>query len=219
MSASRLGRSNNHVLFILTLLVLTSPVDRLAAQSPDYIIGKGDQLLVTVWGFPEFTTSTTVRDDGALSIPLVGDLQAAGLRREEFISNLRKKLADYVQGEIRVTVSVVASTTQRVTVLGAVARPDNYPLLNETGLLEVISTAGGYQSDANINRIKIFHKDKLQPATEIDLEYYMESAEIERMPKVKPGDVVFVPRQQNFMKDFGEYFGYVALFFALVRLT
>lgn len=189
------------------------------AQSPDYIIGKGDQLLITVWGFPEFTTSTSVRDDGAISIPLVGDLPAAGLRREELISNMRKKLADYVQGEIRITVSVVASTGQRVTVLGAVARPDNYPLMAETNLLEVMSTAGGYSTDANINKIRIFHKNKLQPASEIDLEYYMERAEIEQMPKVKPGDVVYVPYQRNFIKDFGEYFGYAALFFALVRLT
>lgn len=189
------------------------------AQPGEEPINKGDQLLITVWGYPEFTTSATVRDDGTLSIPLVGDLQAAGVRREEFIGSLRKKLADYIQGEIKVTVSVLSSPTQRVTVLGSVVRPDNYPVANEVNLLELITTAGGFTSDANLSRIKVFRKDKLQPAVEVDLEYFMERAEIDQMPTVKAGDVVFVPRQRNFVKDAGEYLGYVVLFFALFRLT
>jgi len=213
-----LRRCTASILFSGVFLALVSPFEAYS-QGMEDAISKGDQLLITVWGYPEFTTSATVRDDGTLSIPLVGDLQAAGVRREEFIGSLRKKLADYIQGEIKVTVSVLSSTTQRVAVLGSVVRPDNYPVANEVNLLELITTAGGFTSDANLSRIKVFRKDKLQPAAEVDLEYFMERAEIDQMPTVKPGDVVFVPRQRNFVKDAGEYLGYVVLFFALFRLT
>jgi protein involved in polysaccharide export with SLBB domain len=108
---------------------------------------------------------------------------------------------------------------QRVTVLGAVGRPDNYPISGEMYLLELMSLAGGYKEDAQLNRIKIFHKDKQQQPTEVDLESYIERSDIENMPKVRPGDIVFVPRQQNFVKEFGEFFRDVAFLFTLFRLT
>lgn len=200
-------------LALLTLAVVAH------AQPGDYLIGKGDQLLITVWGFPEFTTSTTVREDGLISIPLAGDIQAAGLRREEFIGVLKRQLAEYVQGEIKVTVSVLSSSLLRITVLGAVARPDNYPLSGETGLLEVIGAAGGPTSDANLTRVQIFRKDKTQGTVTVDLEQHLERAEVDRLPVVRPGDVVFIPRQKNFLKEFGEYMGYVVVFLALLLLT
>ena len=200
-------------LALLTLAVVAH------AQPGDYLIGKGDQLLITVWGFPEFTTSTTVREDGLISIPLAGDIQAAGLRREEFIGVLKRQLAEYVQGEIKVTVSVLSSSLLRITVLGAVARPDNYPLSGETGLLEVIGTAGGPTSDANLTRVQIFRKDNALGTVTVDLEQHLERAEVDRLPVVRPGDVVFIPRQKNFLKDFGEYMGYVVVFLALLLLT
>jgi polysaccharide biosynthesis/export protein len=203
--------------WLLALLVVAAalPVN---AQPGDYMIGKGDQLLITVWGYPEFTTSATVREDGALALPLAGDVQAAGLRREEFISALRKRLADYIQGDIRVTVSVLSSSVQRVAVLGAVVRPDNYPLSGETGLLDIIGTAGGPAPDANTGRIQIFRKDRTREPVVVDLDAYLEHAEIDRLPLVGPGDVVYVPRQKNFLKEFGEYVGYVAVFLALLRV-
>ncbi len=189
------------------------------SQGGEYVIGKGDQLLITVWGYNEFTTTQTVKDNGSLTMQLIGDVEAAGLTKDEFIGSLQKRLAEYVQGEIKITVAVLSSVGQRVTVLGAVGRPDNYPIGGEMYLLELMSLAGGYKEDAQLNRIKIFHKDKQQPPTEVDLESYIERSDIENMPKVRPGDIVFVPRQQNFVKEFGEFFRDVAFLFTLFRLT
>jgi polysaccharide export outer membrane protein len=188
-------------------------------QAPDYLIGKGDQLLITVWGFPEFSTSATVRDDGAVGIPLVGDAPAAGLRKEEFTASLKRRLAEYIQGEIRITVSVLASSSRRISVLGAVTRPDSYPLSGETPLLDVIGMAGGFSPDADPSRVRVFRKDDDRTTSTLDVEGAMERAEIERLPPVRPGDVVFVPASKNFVKDFAEYMGYVVAFFALVRIT
>jgi polysaccharide export outer membrane protein len=190
-----------------------------SAQPGDYLIGKGDQLLITVWGFPEFTTSATVREDGALALPLAGDIPAAGLRRPEFVSALKKRLGEFIQGEINVTVSVLSSSLQRISVLGAVTRPDTYPFTGETSLLAVLGAAGGPAPDANLRKVQIFRKDPAQENTVVDLERFMERADIDNLPLVKPGDVIFVPREKNFLKEFGEYMGYVVVFFALLRVT
>ncbi|MEK7250716.1 MAG: polysaccharide biosynthesis/export family protein [Bacteroidota bacterium] len=202
---------------LVSSLLLGASVSR--AQGVEYTINKGDQLLVTVWGYSEFTTTGTVRDNGMFGISLIGDLKAAGLTKEEFISNLQKKLAEYIPGDIKITVSVLSSIGQRVTILGAVTTPGNYAVSSEVNLLELISMAAGSLPDARLNRIKIFHKDKLQPPTEVDLETYIEKSDVENMPKVLAGDIVFVPRQQNFVKEFGEFFRDVAFLFTLFRFT
>lgn len=208
-----------HILLWATLALCLSSASVAQSQGGDYVIGKGDQLLITVWGYNEFTTTQTVKDNGALTMQLIGDVEAAGLTKDEFIGSLKKRLAEYIQGEIRITIAVLSSVGQRVTVLGAVGRPDSYPIATEINLLELVSLAGGPAQDARLNRIKIFHRDKLQPPTEVDLESYIERSDIENMPKVRAGDIVFVPRQQNFVKEFGEFFGGIAFLFTLFRLT
>jgi polysaccharide export outer membrane protein len=189
------------------------------AQGNEYIIGKGDELLVTVFGYNEFTTTATVKDNSMITIPLIGDMPAAGKTKQEFIADLKKKLAEYIQGDINVTVTVLSSIGQRATILGAVTRPDNYPISSEVTLLELVSMAGGYTADARLSKIKIFHKEKLQPPTDVDLDDYLERADIESMPRIKAGDIVFVPRQENVVKEFGEFFRDVAFLFTLFRLT
>ena len=215
---SMLRRQNPAVAFALVFsLSLGASISR--AQGGDYIINKGDQLLVTVWGYSEFTTTGTVRDNGMFGIPLIGDLNAAGLTKEEFRSNLQKKLAEYIPGDIKITVSVLSSIGQRVTILGAVTTPGNFAVSSELNLLELISMAGGSLPDARLNRIKIFPKDKQQPPTEVDLESYIEKSDVENMPKVYAGDIVFVPRQRDFIKEFGGFFSNVVFLLTLFRLT
>ena len=211
----------NQFITVSALVILLFVANSATSQNQggDYIIGKGDQLLITVWGYNEFNTTQTVKDNGAVSMPLIGDVEAAGLTKDEFIASLQKRLAEYVPGEIKITVAILSSVGQRVTVLGAVTRPDNYPIASEINLLELISMAGGSLPDARLNRVKIFHKDKLQPPTEVDLESFIERSDIEGMPKVRAGDIVFVPRQQNFIEEFGKFFRDVAFLFTLFRLT
>jgi polysaccharide export outer membrane protein len=206
------------IVAFLVLALLVIP-DKSRGQAADYIIGKGDQLLVTVWGYNEFTTTQTVRDNGTITIPLLGDLKAGGLTKDEFIGNLKKRLAEYIQGDINITVSVLSSIGQRVTILGAVTRPANYPVSSEINLLELISMAEGYLPDAQLSGIRIFHKDRTQSQTPVDLDDYLERADIENIPKVRPGDIVFVPKRENVVKEFGEFFRDVALLFTLFRLT
>jgi len=212
------SRTRSMAVIVLTFLCIAFS-QKGQAQGADYIIAKGDQLLVTVWEYSEFTTTATVKDDGMFTMPLLGELKAAGLTKDEFITSLKKKLAAYIKGEINITVSVLSSLGQRITVLGAVLRPENYPVSTEVNLLEIISMAGGYLPDARLDKVKIFHKDKLQAPTEVDLDTFLEKSDIENIPKVRAGDIVFVPRQQNVVRDFGEFFRDVAFLLTLFRLT
>lgn len=205
--------------FFFSFMSIFVAAATVSAQGNEYIIGKGDELLVTVFGYNEFTTTATVKDNGTITIPLIGDMPAAGKTKQEFIADLKKKLAEYIQGDINVTVTVLSSIGQRATILGAVTRPDNYPISSEVTLLELVSMAGGYTADARLSKIKIFHKEKLQPPTDVDLDDYLERADIESMPRIKAGDIVFVPRQENVVKEFGEFFRDVAFLFTLFRLT
>lgn len=211
--------SQSRLLFFLSLISFGVGASPLQAQGNEYIIGKGDELLVTVFGYNEFTTTSTVRDNGMITIPLIGDMLAAGKTKQEFIADLKKRLAEFIQGDINVTVTVLSSIGQRATILGAVNRPDNYPISSEVTLLELVSMAGGYTADARLSKIKIFHKEKLQPPTDVDLDDYLERADIEGMPRIKAGDIVFVPREENVVKEFGEFFRDVAFLFTLFRLT
>ena len=204
---------------LIALLLLVILPQFVLAQGGEYLIAKGDQMLVTVWGYSEFTTTSTVRDNGMFAMPLLGEIKAAGLTKDEFIAALKKKLAEYIQGEVRVTVSIVSSIGQRVTILGAVARPDNYPISSQISLLELLTMAGGPRTDARLSRIKIVHKDKLQPSSEVDLESYLDEFDIENIPKVQPGDLVFVPVQHDFVKELGTFLGSFTLLLALFRLT
>lgn len=214
--------SRRRTLFIISLVtgLLLSVSPAAMTQASSSVIVRGDHLQITVWGYPEFSTTATVRDDGAVSIPLVGDVQAAGSNREEFIASLKRALAEYIQGEIKVTVSVGGSSVvQYVTVLGAVTKPDRYPINETLRFLEILSMAGGYVENADIGSIRIFHRDKSVLTTEVDLDLAIERGSLETLPTLRADDVVFIPFRENLFKEIGEYFGYAALLFAIVRIA
>lgn len=203
----------------LWMLIFTLALSQSQAQTADYTISKGDQLLVTVWGYNEFTTTQTVRDNNSITMPLLGDIMAGGLTKDELIASLRERLSVYIQGDINITISVLSSIGQRVTILGSVRAPGNYPISSEINLLELLSMAGGYAVDAQLTGIRIFHKDRLPSPTEVDLEVYLETSDIDNIPKIRPGDMVFVPKRENVIKEFGEFLRDVAFLFTLFRLT
>ena len=203
------------ILFLGILMVF--PIGILCAQGSEHIIiSKGDQLLVTVWGYGEFTTTQTVKDNGMFTMPLIGEMKAAGLTKEEFIISLQKKLAEYIPGEIKITLSVLSSVGQRVTVLGAVTRPDNYAVSSEMNLLEAMRLGLGGETSAG--GLPIDSVDS-EGWLKVDLEDYIDRSDIENLPKVRAGDIVFVPRQQNVVREFGEFFRDVALLLTLFRIT
>jgi len=186
---------------------------------PETIIKPGDQVQVMVWGYPQFNTTTTVKNYGTISIPLIGDVIAEGLTENQLAGELKQRLSEYVKGDTRVTISHV-SMDNLISVMGAVNKQGNYTVLGEKSLVEIIADAGGTVSDADLRHVKIFRGGNAKNAEEINLQRLLENGNLGNAPKVKPGDTVFVPAEENLIKEIAGYGQQLLLlfgFFALLR--
>jgi len=123
----------------------------------DYVIGIPDVLKIHVWRSPELSVEVPVRSDGKISVPLVDDVQAEGLTTEELKEVLTEALSDYVTAP-DVTVIVEQINSHTVTVVGAVGRSGQLPLVRQTRVLEAIATMGGFTIWAKKDRVKIFRR-------------------------------------------------------------
>jgi polysaccharide export outer membrane protein len=126
-----------------------------AQADPSYVIGAQDVLNISVWKDPELTQAVPVRPDGKISMPLLNDVQAAGLTpdqlKEQITDGLKKFMTDPI-----VTVIVSQINSQRVYVTGEVTKAGAYPLLPQMTILQALSSAGGFTQFANTKKIYMF---------------------------------------------------------------
>jgi len=178
---------------------------RSEVRSDTYVIRQGDSIQVSVWGYQEFSTSAVVKGNGTLSVPLIGEIITAGLTKEQFVEQLRQKLSEYIQGEVKLTVTITSTILQRVSVLGSVTKQDNYPITTDVSLLEILTTAGGTTTDSDLRHIKILRGGmNLQPV-DVDLTLFIEKGNVESIPLVHPGDIVYVPKKANVISELSEF--------------
>ncbi len=183
------------------------------------LIKPGDQIQITVWGYPEFNTTTTVKDYGTITVPLVGEVIAAGMTEHQLSEELKQRLSEYVKGDVRLTISHIGMD-KRVSVMGAVTRQGNYPALNDLSLIEVIAEAGGTTPTADLRHIRIYRGGVYRDVLDVDLTKYLRNGNVRSIPDIYPGDTVFVPEQQNFVQSFANYASEIVLmfgFFTLIR--
>src|SRR5215469_13364488 len=129
-----------------------------ATTDPTYIIGPQDVIDIDVWHETELTRSVPVRPDGKISLPLVNDVQAAGLTPTQLADQLATKLKQFVT-DPQVTVIVTQINSQRVYILGEAARPGAYPLLPGMTVLQALSSAGGFTIFADLKKIYVLRKE------------------------------------------------------------
>src|SRR6202789_2790815 len=114
-----------------------------ATADPSYVIGPQDVLDISVWKEAELTRVVPVRPDGKISMPLLNDVQAAGLTPTQLAAELTTGLKRFV-ADPQVTVIVSQINSQRVYILGEANRPGAFPLLPGMTVLQAISSAGGF---------------------------------------------------------------------------
>ena len=119
-----------------------------------YIIGPEDGLFVRVWREMDFTASHIVRPDGKITIPLVGDVQAAGLTPERLGEQLKQALSDYINAP-DVTVTITQVNSKKFFITGQVGHPGEFPLVVPTRIFDALSNAGGFRDFANKKKIVI----------------------------------------------------------------
>jgi polysaccharide export outer membrane protein len=196
---------------------VSAPMSEVSSTTP---IKKGDQISMSVWGYPEFTTNTTVKETGTIVIPLVGEVVVAGLTRDQFSEMLRQRLSEYVKGEVRLTINIVSTVEQKISVFGAVNRLGSSSMTGEVSLLDLLIGAGGLTDDSDLEHIKIWRAADNSQAIEVNLNSYLDSGNIRGVPILHPGDTVYVPKKENVVRDvtgFMQDLFYLFGFFTLLR--
>ncbi|MDP1676626.1 MAG: polysaccharide biosynthesis/export family protein [Bacteroidota bacterium] len=188
-------------------------------QSPSYIFRQGDQLRITIRGYPEFDTTMVVNDVGTISMRYIGDLIVAGITRAQLSEDIVTKLSDYIKTEIFPSIVVLNALTQKVAVLGAVGRQENYSIQSDVTVLQILAMAGGATAESDLQHIKIFRNGDSGYFEEIDITKYISNGNISEMPLVKPGDTVYVPREENIIRELSSFFRDTIFIFTLFTIS
>lgn len=164
-----------------------------ATNDPHYFIGAQDVLDVSVWKEPELSRQVPVRPDGKISLPLLNDVQAVGLTPTELAAQITAGLNKYMTSP-QVTVIVSQINSQRIYILGEVARAGAYVLLPGMTVLQALSNAGGFTAFSNLKNIYVLRQENgKQQKLLFNYREVISGKRIEQNIALKPGDTVVVP--------------------------
>jgi polysaccharide export outer membrane protein len=158
------------------------------------VIGADDVLAVNVWKEPDVSRSVPVRSDGKISLPLVGELTAGGQTPLQLEQEITKRLASYIS-EPEVTVIVQDSKSQRINILGMVARPGTYMLTGSATILDAIAMAGGFRDFAKQKQIYVLrtNADGTEKRLAFNYKDVIKGKNPEQNVRLLPRDTVVVP--------------------------
>jgi polysaccharide export outer membrane protein len=131
-----------------------------AVQPNKYLIGPEDVLFIRVWRENDFTLPTAVRPDGKITMPLIGEVQAAGETPLQLTKALTELLTKYINNP-DVTVLITEVRSKKYYIIGEVNRQGSFALVTPTTVLEALSNAGGFHVFANTKKIKILRGGKV----------------------------------------------------------
>lgn len=164
-----------------------------AEASADYKIGPQDMVRVDVWKEPDVSRTIPVRPDGKISLPLLNDVQAAGLTAVQLANVIRDGLTKYITSP-QVTVTVTEINSRRVYCNGEVMKPGALALLPNMTALQAISSCGGFTQFARIKNIYILRvEDGKQVQHPFNYKDVIKGKKPEDNILLQPGDVIVVP--------------------------
>lgn len=171
-----------------------------AATGSEYRIGVGDTLQLFVWKEPEMSRELNVRMDGRVSIPLLGDIEAAGATPQRLSADVARMLGRFLTAP-QVTVGVLRANSYRFFVLGQVNRPGDFPLSGRMTLLQGLALAGGFKEFAKMDSIVVVRQERVGGADRevsdviIPVNYKKLEAgrDLAQNIVLKPGDTILIP--------------------------
>jgi len=204
------GKRDGSESFIVGLLILLLLSSLAGCQSQDmqyrgssvppteFLIGPEDVLVVTVWRNQDLSKEVIVRPDGKISLPLIGDITAAGLTAQDLSKQVADKLAEYMSTPT-VSVQVKEINSYHVFVVGEVAKPGKYVLKSFASVLQGISYAGGFTTFASRNNVHVLRMVKngqgetKQVMIPVPYQDIVQGRNLEANIVLKAGDVIVVP--------------------------
>jgi polysaccharide export outer membrane protein len=159
-----------------------------------FVIGNDDVLAVNVWKEPDVSRSIPVRSDGKISLPLVGEVQAAGRTPLKLEQDIAARLKNYIS-DPEVTVIVQQINSQKFNVLGQVARPGSYVIANSYSVLDGIALAGGFRDFAKQKAIYVLRQNSDGSQTRLPFNYkeVIKGKNPTQNVKLQPRDTIVVP--------------------------
>ena len=174
----------------------TSTASPVASKPHDdtFVIGNDDVLAINVWKEPDISRSIPVRSDGRISLPLVGEVQAAGQTPLKLEAEISSRLKNYIS-EPEVTVMVQQINSQKFNVLGQVMHPGSFVLTNSPTVLDAIALAGGFRDFAKQKSIYVLRENADGTQTRLSFNYkeVIKGVNPSQNVKLQPRDTVVVP--------------------------
>ncbi len=166
------------------------PAERLTG----YRVGPSDRIKIEVWKHEELMQEVPVRPDGAISMPLIGDVPAAGRTTEQITADVSQRLTRFFQDKPTVTVSVTDVKSYRVYVVGEVSRSGEFSPTHEINVMQALSLAGGFTRYADFDRIVIIRKDdRGERRIPFNVSAVIEKGDLQQNLTLQSGDTLFVP--------------------------
>jgi polysaccharide biosynthesis/export protein len=169
-------------------------------KAPLLQLGPGDSVSIQVYGQPDMSTTVYVSDDGTIPVPLAGAVQVGGLSPSQASSHIEAALRDgKFLVDPHVTLTVVQSRSQRVSVLGQVGTPGRYPIESNTSIFDLLAQAGGVTANgSDIVYLLRPDKDGKEIRYPIDLKGLASGNGAIPTQTLRGGDSVFVPKAEQF---------------------
>ncbi|MCL4522852.1 MAG: polysaccharide export protein [Acidobacteria bacterium] len=164
-----------------------------ATEDPAYEIGAEDQLNISVWNEPNVSRTVPVRPDGKISLPLINDVQAAGLTPMQLAMSVTEKLKKFI-ADPQVTVIVTAINSRRYYIVGEMTRAGAFPLMPNMTVLQALSSAGGFTQFANLKAIYVLRiVEGKSVKFPFNYKEVIKGNHTEQNIFLKPGDTIVVP--------------------------
>jgi polysaccharide export outer membrane protein len=170
----------------------------MSVPTTEFLIGPEDVLLVNVWRNQELSKEVIVRPDGKISLPLIGDITAAGLTAQALSKHIADSLAEFMSAPT-VSVQVKEINSYHIFVVGEVGKPGKIVLKSFTSVLQGISYAGGFTTFASRNNVHVVrmvkngHGEMKQVMIPVPYTDIMQGKNLEANFILKAGDVIVVP--------------------------
>jgi polysaccharide biosynthesis/export protein len=158
----------------------------------DYVVGAEDVLSVVFWRERDMSADVIVRPDGRISLPLLNDVDVAGLTPDQIRERVTEAARKFVE-EPTATVVVKQINSRKVYITGSVERPGPFPLLRPTTILQLIALAGGLKEFAKSSDITVVRAEPQQATFQFNYDDVKNRKNLTQNIQLKPGDTVIVP--------------------------
>ncbi len=152
------------LIIVLVILSVRGPANSFTAS--DYVLGSGDVLEISVWGYPDLTRQVQIGPNGKVALPMIGTISTNGISIQQLNDLITKAYAEYIINP-RILISIREFRKVHASTLGQVARPGAYEFPQGAHLLDLIAAAGGLTDAAALNKAQVLRAN--QPPVVIDL--------------------------------------------------